>query len=121
MHEPNLQNVAKDFILNIGMFYFYILYLMHYLYTFFLITDSFVQTVSCRSAFKVNPDRMLISADFCQLEMRILTHLCEDPTLMHIMQSQKDVFILIAAKWNQIAEDRVSFSLKVIDNFFRPA
>lgn len=48
---------------------------------------------------------MLLSADFCQLELRILTHLCKDPKLLEIMKHTKeDIFRKIASKWNNINE-----------------
>ena len=57
MMEPNLQNVAKDFEIDFGK-------------------EKIM--ISCRSAFHPNnARRCLISADFCQLEMRILAHLSQ--------------------------------------------
>lgn len=69
--------------------------------------DSFTENVSCRSAFKVASKRMLVSADFCQLELRILTHLSEDPKLISIMKLKQDIFRTIAAKWYRLADDEV--------------
>lgn len=83
MREPNLQNVAKDFYAEFNK-----------------------QEFSCRSAFAVNANRMLISADFCQLELRILAHLSADRELIRAFGSLNDVFRLIAAKWHEMnAED----------------
>lgn len=89
MHEPNLQNVAKDFR-----------------------TEFIPHTFSCRSSFAVQPNRMLISADFCQLELRVLAHLSEDPTLISIFQTDNDVFISIAAKWNKVSETDVTDKMR---------
>lgn len=85
MHEPNLQNVAKDFQ-----------------------TEFIPQVFSCRSAFNVKSNRMLISADFCQLELRVLAHLSGDETLIGIFNTPDDIFISIAAKWNQIPESKLN-------------
>lgn len=88
MTEPNLQNVAKDFVVDTG-------------------SDKF--TVSCRSAFYPKDSRRgLISSDFCQLEMRILAHLSQDAALLQVMNSEKDVFVAIAARWNKIPEQSVT-------------
>lgn len=92
MIEPNLQNVAKDFEVNMG---------------------SEKLTISFRSAFfSTNNKRCLISSDFCQLEMRILAHLSQDPALLQVMKSEKDIFIAIAARWNKICADSVTETLR---------
>lgn len=50
---------------------------------------------------------MLLSADFCQLELRILSHLSQDATLLKVMSTQKDVFTTISADWNGLPENKV--------------
>ncbi|KAH8258272.1 hypothetical protein KR038_009069 [Drosophila bunnanda] len=88
MTEPNLQNVAKDFVIKLG-------------------TDGI--NISCRSAFAPMDDKLcLLSADFCQLEMRILAHLSQDKALVEVMNSPQDLFTAIAARWNRIDENEVS-------------
>lgn len=67
---------------------------------------------SCRSAFAVASNRMLISADFCQLELRVLAHLSEDQSLIDIFTTVRDVFISIAAKWNKISETKVTEKMR---------
>lgn len=89
MHEPNLQNVAKDFQ-----------------------TEFIRQVFSCRSAFEVQSHRMLISADFCQLELRVLAHLSEDDGLINIFSTLSDVFVSIAAKWNKVSESNVTEKMR---------
>lgn len=89
MHEPNLQNVAKDFK-----------------------TELRPNEFSCRKAFAVNSNRMLISADFCQLELRVLAHLSEDASLVNIFKESADVFISIAAKWNKVSENVVTEKMR---------
>lgn len=89
MHEPNLQNVAKDFQTQFRPCVF-----------------------SCRSAFAVESNRMLISADFCQLELRVLAHLSKDSSLISIFSETKDVFTSIAAKWNKVAEADVTEKMR---------
>lgn len=89
MHEPNLQNVAKDFQ-----------------------TEFIPHLFSCRNAFQVQSNRMLISADFCQLELRVLAHLSQDPTLISIFEQTNDVFMSIAAKWNNVPEMDVTEKMR---------
>ncbi|XP_017142193.2 DNA polymerase theta isoform X1 [Drosophila miranda] len=92
MSEPNLQNVAKDFDIRMG-------------------PDSV--RISCRSVFKsMDEKRCLLSADFCQLEMRILAHLSQDKALVSVMNSPQDLFTAIAAHWNHITEAEVTEQIR---------
>ncbi|XP_055612161.1 DNA polymerase theta [Uranotaenia lowii] len=90
MHEPNLQTVVKDFKVEID--------------------PNHVETFSCRSTFScLDSTKTLLSADFCQLELCVLTHLSQDRKLLAVMNGRKDVFRGIAAKWSHIPnEDEVS-------------
>lgn len=89
MHEPNLQTVAKDFdVIN-------------------PITKEKVN-ISCRRAFRAPDGHCLVSADYCQLELRILAHLSGDKLLRSILKKPGDVFRSIAAKWNKVEEGEVS-------------
>lgn len=56
----------------------------------------------------MQPGRELISADFCQLELRILAHLAENDDLLNIFTSNDDVFSAIAAQWNKTTIDAVT-------------
>ncbi|XP_041447673.1 LOW QUALITY PROTEIN: DNA polymerase theta [Drosophila obscura] len=92
MSEPNLQNVAKDFDIRMG-------------------PESIL--ISPRSVFKcMDEKRCLLSADYCQLEMRILAHLSEDKALVSVMNSPQDLFTAIAAHWNKIAESEVNEQMR---------
>lgn len=51
----------------------------------------------------------LISADYCQLELRLLTHYSEDQTLTSMLTSGQDPFTSIAAHWSGIPVEQVSF------------
>lgn len=93
MHEPNLQNVAKDFLIE-------------------CFGDQNKRNLSCRRAFAVPEGRQLISADFCQLELRILAHLSKDKSLIDIFSTVDDVFTAISAKWNRISENMVNDQLR---------
>ena len=92
MHEPNLQNVTKDFRVE------------------FVDTRGGLvnELISFRQVFEPS-DKCLLSADFCQLELRILTHLSGDKNLMKIMNARgEDIFRHISASWNRLAENQVT-------------
>ncbi|KAL3276559.1 hypothetical protein HHI36_011933 [Cryptolaemus montrouzieri] len=93
MHEPNLQNVAKDFNFINPM------------------TNKEV-LISCRSIFVPREGCVFLSADYCQLELRMLAHLSKDDLLGKILNSEGDIFKSIAAKWNHITEDLVTDVLR---------
>lgn len=92
MVEPNLQNVAKDFELDLS-------------------NEKIL--ISCRKVFyPSDSNRCLLSSDFCQLEMRILAHLSQDPALLQVIKVDKDIFTSIAARWNDISEVDVGEQLR---------
>lgn len=93
MHEPNLQNIAKDFELVDP------------------ITKANV-VLSCRGVFTASGSNVFLSADYCQLELRLLAHYSQDAILCNIMRSNKDVFKLIAAQWYNINENVVDGELR---------
>ncbi|KAK5650782.1 hypothetical protein RI129_001811 [Pyrocoelia pectoralis] len=93
MHEPNLQNVPRDFTVTIP-------------------NTNFNKNVSCRAVFIPTENYIFLSADFCQLELRILTHFSQDPTLTEIMNMDKDVFKMIAAHWKGINEAEVDDDIR---------
>lgn len=85
MHEPNLQNIPKDFNSE---------------------DNSFV--ISIRMAFIATVGNIMLSADYCQLELRILAHFSNDSVLRSIMKKEGvDIFRSISAMWNNIDEDMV--------------
>lgn len=93
MHEPNLQNIPKDFEIEDPL-------------------TGYKTQISCRSKFIASSDCILVSADYCQLELRLLTHLCQDKLLCYAMKSDQDVFKLIAAKWNNVGVDEVNDKMR---------
>lgn len=86
--DPNIQNVAKNFEIHLH--------------------DNSLEEISCRSMFKAPPGRYLLSADFCQLEFRILTHFVQDKHLLSILNSDTDVFTSVASNWFKIDEVQVT-------------
>ncbi|XP_066246026.1 DNA polymerase theta-like [Euwallacea similis] len=93
MHEPNIQMVPKDFSVLDP-----------------ILKKEFI--ISCRSAFRASKDCILISADYCQLELRVLTYLSRDEVLLDIMGKPGDIFTSIAAKWNNIPENMVDNTMR---------
>ncbi|XP_015182607.1 PREDICTED: DNA polymerase theta [Polistes dominula] len=89
MHEPNLQNVPKDFNSE---------------------DNSFV--ISVRMAFIPIEGNILLSADYCQLELRILAHFSKDPILCNILSKEGDIFKNIAATWNNLPEDQIDDNMR---------
>ena len=89
LENPDLQHTPKDFDLPDYV-------------------SSYNATLSMRSTFKAIPGNVLISADYSQLELRILTHLCRDPTLMEIFSSPGDIFKLIASSFYKVSASDVT-------------
>jgi DNA polymerase-1 len=56
-------------------------------------------TVAVRECFISCEDHVLLSADYSQLEMRVLSHLSKDPLLIQFLKSGGDIFRLIAGHW----------------------
>ncbi|XP_053675259.1 DNA polymerase theta [Anopheles nili] len=104
MHEPNLQTIVKDFSVPLGLGFE---------------TDD-ERVFSCRSTFAcADPETVLLSADFCQLELCILTHLSQDRRLLAALggdgyaRDHRDIFRVLAARWNQLdRESDVSEDLR---------
>ena len=51
-----------------------------------------------RSAFIADEGNVLLSADYSQVELRLLAHLCEDPTLTQAFCDDEDIHRIIAAE-----------------------
>ncbi|XP_063533002.1 DNA polymerase theta [Cydia strobilella] len=98
MHEPNLQSVPRTFTIPMS----------------FLSDEATEEVVefNCRNIFRASPGHVLVSADYCQLELRILTHYCQDEVLISIMRSGVDVFKAVAASWGQVTEEQVDDDLR---------
>jgi DNA polymerase-1 len=51
-----------------------------------------------RSAFVADEGRLLLSADYSQVELRILAHFCQDPTLLAAFAEDRDIHQIVAAE-----------------------
>ena len=58
-----------------------------------------------RNAFIARPDHTMMLIDYDQIELRMLTHYCQDPGLMEIFQSGRDPHAEVARAVYQIPED----------------
>ncbi|KRZ31923.1 DNA polymerase theta [Trichinella pseudospiralis] len=88
MYEPNLQIVPK-----------------------FLKIPNGNNILHLREIFVASEGCTLLSADFSQLELRILAHLSNDSKLIKILKGKIDVFSEIAAKMNSIDRSAICYAL----------
>jgi DNA polymerase-1 len=61
-----------------------------------------------RRAFYAPQGRALVSADYSQIELRILAHLSQDPALIDAFRQGQDIHRAVAAQINQVALDQVT-------------
>jgi len=61
-----------------------------------------------REAFIAEPGNVLLSADYSQIELRLLAHLSEDPLLMESFQKEQDVHTRTASELFRVPVDKVS-------------
>ncbi len=61
-----------------------------------------------RKAFIAPPGRVLISADYSQIELRLLAHLSRDPGLIEAFREGQDIHAAVAAQINGVAVERVT-------------
>ncbi|XP_023248277.1 DNA polymerase theta [Copidosoma floridanum] len=89
MHEPNLQCIPRDFKSDISGCIF-----------------------STRMAFVPSEGNVMLSADFCQLELRILAHFSQDRVLCNLFHQDGDIFKNIAARLNKVTEEMVNDEMR---------
>jgi len=61
-----------------------------------------------RAAFSAPPGRLLVSADYSQVELRILAHHAEDPALLAAFEKREDVHAATAAETFGVAREAVT-------------
>jgi DNA polymerase I len=61
-----------------------------------------------RHAFVPTPGKIFLAADYSQIELRVLAHLSDDPTLKQAFASNADIHRFVAAQVNGIEEAAVS-------------
>ena len=67
-----------------------------------------------RRAFIAAPDHVLISADYSQIELRMLAHYCGEKALVEAFASNRDVHRLVAAELNGVPEDQVTPEMRAV-------
>jgi len=61
-----------------------------------------------RRAFVAEPGWLLVSADYSQIELRLLAHLSQDPGLIHAFATGQDIHAAVAAQINNVPLDQVT-------------
>ena len=61
-----------------------------------------------RAAFVAPPGHVIVSADYSQIELRVLAHLAQDPELIDAFRSKEDVHTRTAALVFDVAKDAVT-------------
>ena len=64
--------------------------------------------VNMRSVFVPFPGGVFLAADYSQLELRILGHMSGDSKLQQVLNSEGDVFRMIAGEWLGVSVDQVT-------------
>lgn len=67
-----------------------------------------------RRAFIASPGHVLISADYSQIELRLLAHYCGDTALIDAFAHNRDVHRMVAAELNNVPEDQVTPEMRGI-------
>ena len=70
--------------------------------------DTSAATVSLRHAIVPTEGNLFLSADYKQIELRLLAHLSKDPSLCTALKTEEDVFKSIAGQLNNCPVDKVS-------------
>jgi DNA polymerase-1 len=66
-----------------------------------------------RSAFlPADEGWQLLAADYSQIELRILAHFCQDPTLCEAFAQDEDIHTRVASEVNQVPPDQVSSEMR---------
>uniref|UniRef100_A0A8B9CCB2 DNA polymerase theta n=1 Tax=Anser brachyrhynchus TaxID=132585 RepID=A0A8B9CCB2_9AVES len=120
--EPNIQNVPRDFAIEMPTVveesppfravYSRALKKSHSLSPQRSEGRGIPFSVSMRHAFVPFPGGLILSADYSQLELRILAHLSRDCRLIEALNRGSDVFKSIAAEWKMIDPEAVGDSTR---------
>jgi len=87
MAEPNVQTIPRDYIVELEK-------------------EKNVE-VRVRDIFVPKTNQILVSADYCQIELRLLAHLSGDEQLRKRILGSPDIFISIASSIFCVQENEV--------------
>lgn len=66
-----------------------------------------------RQAFvAAGPDQLLITADYSQIELRVLAHFCEDPVLLSAFERDEDIHRVVAAQVYGVSPEAVTDEMR---------
>jgi DNA polymerase-1 len=65
-----------------------------------------------RQAFLPEPGWRLLTADYSQIELRLLAHFCGDDALRKAFAEDRDIHTAVAAEINGVSEDRVTADMR---------
>jgi DNA polymerase-1 len=65
-----------------------------------------------RKAFVAPPGKVLITADYSQIELRLLAHLSRDPNLIEAFLTGQDIHQQVAAQINNVSLDKVTKDMR---------
>ncbi|KND02903.1 uncharacterized protein SPPG_01983 [Spizellomyces punctatus DAOM BR117] len=68
-----------------------------------------IDSANLRNAFQAAEGMMLVSADYSQVELRLIAHLSQDKNLLEIVNSGDDFFKLMASKLHGKPQERVTY------------
>ncbi|KIY95524.1 DNA polymerase I [Monoraphidium neglectum] len=66
------------------------------------------EVCNIRAAFVVAPGRVMVSADYAQVEFRLMAHFSGDPALLACFAAGRDPFIQLASNWLKMAPAEVT-------------
>lgn len=58
------------------------------------------------------PDQLLITADYSQIELRVLAHFCEDPVLLSAFERDEDIHRVVAAQVYGVSPEEVTDEMR---------
>ena len=67
-----------------------------------------IPLISPRSGFRASPGYAILSADYSQIELRIMAHYSSDFNLISAFRAGQDVFRMIASQWLKKADESVT-------------
>jgi len=71
-------------------------------------TDASGYGIEVRAAFQADPGHVFVSADYSQIELRVLAHLSQDTALLHAFLTERDIHKETSARLFDISFDEVT-------------